>query len=69
MIRYIKHSEIEKNLWDKTVESSVNSIIYGYSWYLDVVSPGWDCLVYGDYDVVFPLTWNKKYGIKYLDSR
>jgi lipid II:glycine glycyltransferase (peptidoglycan interpeptide bridge formation enzyme) len=26
----------------------------------------WDALVLDDYEVVMPLTWNKKYGIKYL---
>ena len=26
----------------------------------------WDALVFGDYEAVMPLTWNKKYGFYYL---
>ena len=39
---------------------------YAYSWYLDIVSPGWKALVAGDYEAVFPLTGNWKMGIHYL---
>lgn len=39
---------------------SVNSLIYGYSWYLDIVSPDWEALVLDDYEAVFPLTHRKK---------
>jgi hypothetical protein len=39
---------------------------YAYSWWLDVVSPGWESLVLDDYVAVMPLTRNKKLGIDYL---
>jgi hypothetical protein len=48
------------------IARSFNGIVYAYSWYLDIVSPGWDALVKDDYKSVMPLTWRKKYGIKYL---
>ncbi len=41
-------------------------MIYGFSWYLDKVSPGWDALVKGDYEAVMPLTKKKKFFISYL---
>lgn len=41
-------------------------MIYAYSWYLDIVSSGWEALVAGDYEAVFPLTRNWKFGIHYL---
>jgi hypothetical protein len=41
-------------------------MIYGYSWYLDCVSPGWNALIWNDYEAVFPLTGNKKWGMNYL---
>lgn len=66
MIRYIVHSEIDKLLWDSCIEKSANSILYGYSWYLDIVSPGWDALILDDYHAVFPLTHHRKMGIAYL---
>ncbi len=43
-----------------------NGLIYGYSWYLDNMSENWDALVMNDYEAVMPLTWNKKWGIRYL---
>ncbi len=66
MIRYLHNSEIDKSRWDACIDQSVYSIIYGYSWYLDIISPGWDALVDDDYGAVFPLTWKQKFGISYL---
>lgn len=61
MIKHYRHSEIDKTKWDLCISQSVNSMIYGYSWYLDIVSPDWEALVFDDYDAVFPLTHRKKF--------
>ncbi|MBC7383110.1 MAG: hypothetical protein H7296_08975 [Bacteroidia bacterium] len=66
LISYFKHTEIDRAKWDLCIEQSVNSMIYGFTWYLDKVSPGWEALIYGDYDAVMPLTHKKKYLIRYL---
>ena len=66
MFRYIKHKDIDKAKWDATLERSINPMAYGYSWFLDVVCPGWEALVSGDYEMIFPITKRKKYGIEYL---
>jgi hypothetical protein len=66
MIHYFRHNQIEKARWDYRVETAINRRIYGFSWYLDLVCPGWDALIMDDYQAVFPLTWNRKYGISYL---
>jgi hypothetical protein len=66
MIRYLKHNEIDKLKWDDCITRSVNGIMYACSWFLDIVSPGWDAVVEGDYLTVFPLTHNQKFGISYL---
>ena len=66
MIQYLHHSVIDKKKWDETISASVNGIIYACSWFLDIVSPGWDALVSGDYESVLPLTHTKKWGIRYL---
>jgi len=66
MITCLHHHEIDKTRWDDCIDHSVNGIIYGYSWYLDVVAPGWDALVGDDYRSVFPLVQRKKFGIRYL---
>jgi hypothetical protein len=66
MISYLKHNQIDKVLWDRCIAGSLNRRIYGFSWYLDIVCPGWEALVDDDYRTVFALTWNRKYGISYL---
>lgn len=66
MIRHLQHNEIDKARWDLCIDQSKAAIIYAQSWYLDIVSPEWNALVEDDYNVVFPLTWRKKWGILYL---
>lgn len=66
MIIPLQHSQIDREKWDHCVRESVNSLVYGFSWYLDLVSPGWGGLVEGDYKSVFPLTRKRKAGISYL---
>ena len=66
MIKYLKHNEINKQKWDDCISQSFNSIIYAYSWYLDIVCKEWEALVKDDYKTVMPLTASKKYGFHYL---
>ncbi|RYG39962.1 MAG: GNAT family N-acetyltransferase [Chitinophagaceae bacterium] len=65
-IRYLVNKEIDLQKWDNCIAPASNGLIYGYSYYLDTMSRHWDALVYGDYEAVMPLTWNKKYGVAYL---
>ncbi len=64
MIQYLQHNEIDMQKWDDTIAQCGN--VYAYSWYLDVVHPGWGALVEDDYQVVMPLTGGKKFGVEYL---
>jgi len=66
MVQYVLHRNIDYKKWDECIARSFNGIAYAYSWYLDIVSPNWDALIMDDYKSVMPLTWRKKYGIKYL---
>lgn len=59
-IRFVPRQEIELLKWNGCVHYAPNGRIYGYSWYLDNVAEHWDGLVEGDYESVFPLTWNTK---------
>ncbi|MBI9067366.1 MAG: hypothetical protein JEZ09_08750 [Salinivirgaceae bacterium] len=65
-IRYLKHKEIDKEKWNFCVSNAVNSMIYGMSWYLDIVCENWDALISDDYEAVMPLPWKKKFGLKYV---
>ena len=65
-IRYLPHKQIDKAKWDKCIDEAGNGLIYAYSYYLDHMAKHWDALVLNDYECVMPLTWNIKYGIRYL---
>ena len=65
-IQYLPYHQIDKQKWDACITKAGNGLIYGYSFYLDTMAHYWDALVLNDYEVVMPLTWNKKYGIHYL---
>lgn len=65
-IQYIPHQHIDKLRWNACIDAASNGLIYALSEYLDVMSPGWNALVLGDYEAVMPLLVKKKYGINYL---
>jgi len=66
MISYFTHSQVDKSRWDDCIGQAANRRVYAFSWYLDIVSPGWEALVKDDYQAVFPLTCRRKFGISYL---
>jgi hypothetical protein len=66
MIRHLTYEQIDKQQWDRCIEQSMNSLIYGYSWYIDSVAPRWEALVLNDYEAVMPLVWNRKMFMSYL---
>lgn len=65
-IRYVKRQAIDTARWDDCIDKATNGLIYGYSVYLDQLAKNWDGLVWGNYEQVMPLTWNKKYSFYYL---
>lgn len=65
-IHHLQHKHIDFRKWDDTILSSANHLGYAYSWYLDIVSPGWEALVTDDYEFVMPLPVKRKYKIPYL---
>ena len=66
MIRYLKNKNIDKISWDKCINNSLNGLVYAQSWYLDIVSPGWDALIEDDYTTIMPLPSKKKILLHYL---
>ena len=65
-IQLLSQNQIDKTKWDACIDQAPNGLIYAYSWYLDTMAGKWDALVYNNYELVMPLTWKKKFGIKYL---
>ena len=66
MISYLRNEEIDRERWDACLSEIAAVRPYALSWYLDIMSPGWDALVDDDYLAVFPLPRRKKYGISYI---
>ncbi|MDZ4667693.1 MAG: hypothetical protein SGJ00_07395 [bacterium] len=56
MIRYLSHSAIDKVKWDHCIGTAENHLIYGLSWFLDIMCTEWEALVKGNYEEVMPLT-------------
>lgn len=65
-LKYITHSAIDTEKWNRCIDESLNSRIYAYSWQLDRAAHSWDALVLGNYEYVMPLPIGKKLGMKYL---
>jgi len=65
-MKLITHKEIDKKKWDTAVSDSGYSYLYAYSWYLDIVHPGWQAIIADDYSTVFPVPSKKKSGISYV---
>ncbi|MGN0034096.1 MAG: hypothetical protein ACI358_10025 [Candidatus Limimorpha sp.] len=66
MIQHLSHNQINNERWDECVCKCLNGNIYAWSWYLDIIHPGWEALVEDDYKTVMPLTGKTKFGINYL---
>lgn len=65
-IKYLKREEIEDKKWNGCVHFALNSLPYGYTWFLDNVAETWDGLVLGDYRAVMPLPIRQKFIWKYI---
>ena len=66
MILYLKRAALDVEKYDLCIENSIQSRIYAFSWYLDIVADHCDVLVLNDYEAVMPLPWKKKFGLKYI---
>ena len=66
MIVYHKNNEIDREQWDNCIRSTPGAKPYAYSWYLDIMAPGWQALVDDDYDSVFPVPGFSRFEIQYI---
>lgn len=66
MIKYVKRAGLNIQKYDACIEGSIQSRIYAFSWYLDIVADNWGVLVLDDYEAVMPIPFRKKYGVKYV---
>lgn len=66
MIKFYKHSEIDKESWNRCITTSSSSTIFADYDFLTLANPQWNALVEDDYQSVMPLPWRKKHGINYI---
>jgi len=66
MIAYLKNEEIDRNRWDSCIAEMPEVKPYPWSWYLDIMAPGWEALIDDDYASVFPLPGFRKFGFNYI---
>jgi hypothetical protein len=66
MIVYVNRENVDLDKYDACLQKAVNSRIYAFSWYLDIVAENWGVLVLEDYKAVMPVPWRSKYFIKYI---
>ena len=66
MIVYLDNPDIDRGKWDNCIKSSPGVKPYAYSWYLDIMAPGWKALIDDDYKAIFPITGFKRFGIQYI---
>jgi len=57
MIKQLKRSEIITEKYNACIEKSIQSKIYAFSWYLDIVADDWSVLVLDDYVAVMPIPY------------
>ncbi len=65
-MRYLTRDQIDNEKWNHCIDHAYNSMVYGLSWYLDLMADDWNALVWGDYEAVMPLAFRTKYGFRYL---
>ncbi len=66
--KWSPHHNINKEQWDKTVLTATNGSVYAFSWYLDIISPDWEALIYKDYEAVLPLPVKNFLGRKIVQQ-
>ncbi|QMU66300.1 MAG: hypothetical protein GKR88_19765 [Flavobacteriaceae bacterium] len=68
MISFINRADLDEDKYNNCIANAVQSRIYAYSWYLDMVCDNWSVLVLNDYEVVMPIPHKKKLCINYISQ-
>lgn len=58
----VNRKAVDYEKWNQTIDHSINTLPYAYTWYLDSVASDWDAIIVGDYEFVLPLPFKKILG-------
>lgn len=67
----LTRSRIDDQRWNELIGQSQQQIIYGYSWYLDIVCEDWNALVWpstDNFQIVMPLPIRKKWNFSVIQQ-
>jgi hypothetical protein len=65
-LHHLKNKNIDRGKWDTALSKTSNPMVYATSWYLDIVSPGWEAYVNDDFSVLIPIPIKSVLGIKLI---
>ncbi|WP_299617182.1 hypothetical protein [uncultured Tenacibaculum sp.] len=65
MITFVARKNLDEEKYNACVANSIQSNVFGFSWYLDQVTDNWSAFVLNDYEAVMPVPWKRKFFIKY----
>ncbi|MFA9390760.1 MAG: hypothetical protein ACERKD_13185 [Prolixibacteraceae bacterium] len=65
-VQLLHNSKIDLLRWDDVVLRASNSRVYAESWFLDIIQPDWQGIIYGNYEYVMPVIVAKKWGTVYI---
>ena len=67
----LSRADIDDERWNTFITNAGQSVVYGYSWYLDVVCEDWQALIWpspDNYQIVIPLPLKRKWGMVVLQQ-
>lgn len=66
MIKLVSRKELNVEKYNDCIQNSIQSNVFGFSWYLDETVERWSVLVLNDYEAVMPIPLRKKFLITYV---
>ena len=64
MYNLISNNQVDKKRWDDAIRQSDVPFVNAESWFLDILSPGWEAIVNKDYSVLVPIPVKRKYMLR-----
>lgn len=64
-MRFVSRAEIDDRRWDECI-LRYGGTVYNLSWYLDATAENWCALIEDDYQVIMPLPFKSKAGVKWI---
>jgi len=64
-IAIVPSYNVDSEKWNRCINESGNGLIYATTSWLDHLADHWTGIVFNDYEMVMPVPWRRKLGIRY----